>query len=100
MSIELMQLLVVGTPISTANIVENEVPTGTKNSINKDFTLAYTPETGTIKLYLRGQRLEEDNATDGFSRSGITITLGSSVTAPAGGADGTNDPFLVDYRKA
>jgi hypothetical protein len=95
MSIEMLQTCVIGTPLSTATLVTNEVPTPAGNGVLKIFDIAYTPTAGSIQVYLRGQRLAEANATDGYTRSGTTITLGSAVTAPA-----SNDTFLVDYRKA
>ena len=95
MSIELMQQVVTGTPITTAVLVTNEVPTGTANGVNTTFTLTYTPSAGTVQLYLRGQRLEEGDSTDGYTRTGLTLTIGSAITPP-----GATDNFLVDYRKA
>lgn len=68
-------------------IIENEVPSGTKNGTNKDFTLANTPVTGTVKFYKNGLRM---TPTVDFTVSGTTVTL---VKAPK-----SADTLLVDYR--
>lgn len=70
-----------------------ETPTGTVNSINKDFTLSVAPVTGTLKLYLNGVR---QKVTEDYTLSGSTITF---VIAPDLRDDGTYPPMLADYRK-
>ncbi len=67
--------------------VENEVPTGTVDGSNTNFTLSFTPDpTKELKVYVNGQRLKE---TEDFSISGDTLTLN---TAPP-----TNSIILIDY---
>ena len=66
----------------------NETPTGAMNGSNLTFTLAYTPETGSLELRLGGAVLE---ITNDYSLSGDTITM---VFAPSSG-----ETFLADYRR-
>ena len=68
--------------------VYNEVPAGSVNSSNATFTLAAAPVTGTLTLYLNGQRLK--GGGEDFSLSGLTITM---TTAPT-----TGDILLADYQ--
>jgi hypothetical protein len=74
--------------LSSSNFVFNEVPSGTINSSNVTFTLANTPTTGTVQVYVGGLR---QKLTTHYSISGSTITF---VTAPATGTD-----IIVDYLK-
>jgi len=53
-------------------IVNNEVPDWTKDWSNKDFTLANTPKSWSVQLYLMGTRLAE---WDDFSVSDNTISF-------------------------
>jgi hypothetical protein len=69
------------------NFAENEVPTGTINGSNTDFTLANTPTAGSVKLYTNGLR---QRPTTDFTVSGTTITY---TTAPT-----TGWTHIVDYR--
>ena len=66
----------------------NETPTGAMNGSNLTFTLAYTPEAGSLKLRLGGVVLE---ITNDYTISGDTITM---VFAPNSG-----ETFLADYRR-
>lgn len=68
-------------------VVDNEVPSGTQNGVNVTFTLANTPQSGSLKLYVNGQRYKA--GTD-FTLSGATITY---VNAPF-----STDIVLADYR--
>lgn len=68
--------------------VDSEVPTGTINGSNADFTLAHTPSTGSLHLYLNGVR-QTAGGVD-YSLSTNTITY---VSAPI-----TGDTHLADYR--
>jgi hypothetical protein len=79
-----------GGSLSTANFVTEETPSGSINGSNTYFTLANTPTTGTVKVYLNGIRLK--------SGAGNDYTMGTSAinmtTAPISG-----DVLLVDYMK-
>lgn len=66
--------------------VYEETPTGTINGINNTFTLANTAITGTVRIYLNGQRLK--NILD-YTYTGSTITM---TTIPF-----TGDVLIVDY---
>ena len=74
---------------SGANFAENETPTGTINGSNVTFTLANTPTSGSVQLFLNGAR-QESGATRDYTISGLTITF---VSAPL-----TNSRMLADYR--
>jgi hypothetical protein len=67
--------------------VYNEEPSGTQNGSNTDFTLADTPISGTVRVYLNGLR---QTPTDDYSVSTDTITF---TTAPI-----SNDVILIDYK--
>lgn len=71
-----------------ATFVDDEVPAGTKDGSNLTFTLAYTPISGSLKLFLGGAKLE---ITNDYSVSGKTITM---VFAPESG-----ETLLADYRR-
>lgn len=71
---------------SATSMVRNETPSGTINSSNTSFTLASTPLTNSLRLYLNGQRL---TYTNDYTLSGTTITM---VVAPT-----TGDTLLADY---
>lgn len=68
--------------------VENETPSGSINDVNTVFTLANTPVTGSVKVFLNGLRMKP---TVDYNISGTTITF---VTAPA-----TSDTLIADYRR-
>jgi len=70
----------------SVTLVRGEVPTGDVDSSNADFTIADTPVTDTLRVYLNGIR---QKITDDYTFTGTTITF---VTAPL-----TGDKILVDY---
>lgn len=72
------------------NIVSNETPSGTINSSNTAFTLAFTPQVTSLVLYLNGQRLKSGAGND-YTVSGTAITM---LFAPT-----TGDQLLADYFK-
>ena len=72
---------------TSLGLVDGEVPSGTINGVNSIFTLANTPSTGSLKVYLNGFRLT--NLID-FTLSGSTITM---LAIPF-----TGDIFVCDYR--
>lgn len=77
---------------SPVNFVDAEVPTGTKDGINKIFTLAGTPSpTSSLQVFVSGQLMTAGSAND-YIISGNTVTF--TVVAP-----GVNDPLLAYYRK-
>lgn len=73
---------------TVGTFIDNETPTGTMDSSNKTFTLANTPISGSVKLYLNGTRL---TSGVGYSISGATITM---TFAPDSGEE-----LRADYRK-
>ena len=68
--------------------VDDEVPTGVVNGSNKTFTIADTPMSGSVKLFVNGQR---QILTTDYSITGTTIT--TVVAYPTGTL------LRVDYRK-
>jgi len=74
--------------LTTANFIFNEVPSGTINGTNATFTLANTPTSGTVRIYLNGLR---QKLTTQYTISGGTITM---LNVP-----GTGDDLIVDYLK-
>jgi len=72
-----------------ASEVNNEIVSGSGTS----FTLANTPQTGTVKLYGAGQRLTPGAGCD-YTISGATITI---IQTGATYATGT---VLADYKIA
>lgn len=72
---------------TTINFADEETPSGTIDGTNLTFTLANTPISGSVKLYLRGLRLKRG---DDYTISGTTITM---IIAPL-----TGDNLLADYR--
>lgn len=68
----------------------NETPSGTINSTNKTFTLAYTPISGSETIHRDGQLLK--GSSDDYSISGATITF---TTAPD-----TGSVLLASYRRS
>lgn len=69
--------------------IDSEAPSGAIDSSNVTFTLANTPITGSVKLYLNGSRQNTGAAND-YTISGVTITYN---TAPP-----TGSVLLADYR--
>lgn len=77
------------TTTTSIEFVDEEIPTGTIDGSNTYFELDYTPITGSVHLYLNGQRQSINN--NDYSISGTTITY---TTAPPPGSY-----HCVDYRK-
>jgi hypothetical protein len=77
-----------GAPGDTTNSRFGALPSGTKNGINKTFTLPDTPLSSKIALYWLGQR-QTPNVD--YSVTGNTITL--ITFAPASG-----DALVADYK--
>jgi len=73
-----------------SNIVTEETPSGSVNGSNTSYTLAYTPTSGSLKLYLNGIRLKSGAGND-YTISTNTITM---TTAPISG-----DVLIADYLK-
>ena len=68
--------------------IDDETPTGTVNGSNKEFTLvSKSPETGSLKVYVNGQR---QRVTTDYTLSNKTITF---IIAPP-----TDSIILCDYR--
>jgi hypothetical protein len=80
----------IGGSLSTANFVTEETPSGSINGSNTYFTLANTPTTGTVKVYLNGIRLKSGAGND-YTMGTTAINM---ITAPVSG-----DVLLVDYMK-
>lgn len=80
------------TGITAAQFIWNETPSGAINGTNTTFTLANTPITGKVGVYLNGQRLVE-GASEDYTISGGTITLAD----PPNAAPGNPDVIKVDY---
>jgi len=76
--------------LTNANFVDGETPSGSINGSNVTFTIANTPVTGSVKLYLNGVR-QNAGAGNDYTISGSTITM---ATAPL-----TGEVLLADYRK-
>jgi len=79
-----------GTLGSTANFVIEEIPTGAINGVNVNYSLAYTPTAGTVKVYLNGLR-QRSGAGNDFTISTNIITF---ITPPIAG-----DVISCDYMK-
>lgn len=61
-----------GTPVTTANFVDGEVPSGTKDGVNTAFTLASTPSPAlSLQLVYNGFVMK---AGVGYTLSGANIT--------------------------
>lgn len=71
--------------LEITNFIYNEVPSGAINGTNKSFTLANTPVTGSVRVWVDGIRF---NASD-FTVSSTTLTL---TVAP-------QTELVVDYNK-
>lgn len=76
--------------LSPSNFVFEEIPSGSINGSNVTFTISATPTTGTLRLYLNGQRLRSGAGND-YTLSTNTITM---TTAPISG-----DVLLADFLK-
>lgn len=73
-----------------AAIVANETPSGLVNSTNTAYTLANTPQSGSLQLFQNGQLLEPGAGND-YTISGITVT---ALYAPT-----TGDKIRAYYTK-
>jgi hypothetical protein len=76
--------------LSPSNFVTEETPSGTINGSNTTFTLANTPTSGTLKLFLNGVR-QKSGAGNDYT---ITTNTISMTTAPISG-----DVLIADYMK-
>lgn len=76
--------------LSTSNFVTEETPSGSINGSNISFSLAFTPTTGTLKLYLNGVR-QKSGAGNDYTITGNIIQM---TTAPISG-----DVLIADYMK-
>lgn len=74
--------------VKESDVVVNEIPSGLINSSNVTFTIANTPVTGTVAVYLNGL-LQAPGAGLDYTISGTTITF---VKAPR-----TNSDLYVSY---
>ena len=70
------------------SFIDGETPSGTIDDANLTFTIANTPITGSVKVFLNGLRLK---LTTDYTISGVTITM---IVAPT-----TGDILLADYIK-
>jgi hypothetical protein len=77
----------VGTMALNAHFIDDETPSGTIDGNNTAFTLANSPVTSSLKVYLGGSR---QRVTEDYTLSGRTITF---TIAPQVG-----EVLLVDYR--
>ena len=71
-----------------SDIVANEIPTGLINSLNVTYTIANTPVTGSVMVFLNGLLQAPGGGLD-YTISGTTITF---VKAPR-----TNSDLYVSY---
>jgi hypothetical protein len=79
-----------GAGITSANFVVEEIPSGLLNGSNTIYTLAFTPVSSKLKLFLNGIRLRSGAGND-YTISTATITM---ATAPT-----SNDVLIADYIK-
>jgi len=78
---------------STSNVVFNETPGGSINGSNTDFTLANSPEDGTVMLFVNGQLQTSGSGLD-YTLSNKTITF-SGESVPQ-----TSDQLIATYFKS
>jgi hypothetical protein len=76
--------------LNATNFVIEEIPTGAINGVNVNYSLAYTPTAGTVKVYLNGLR-QRSGAGNDFTISTNIITF---ITPPIAG-----DVISCDYMK-
>lgn len=79
--------------VAVADFTFSEAPSGTINGSNDTFTIAATPEAGTLQLYKNGIR-QRAGAGNDYTLSGTTITF------EAGNIPQTGDILLADYIEA
>lgn len=86
-----------GTPASAGVALEDmvfgETPAGTVDGSNATFTLAATPEAGTVRLYVNGVRQNVGGGND-YTISTDTITFETAAIPQAG------DVIVADYIEA
>lgn len=75
--------------ISVPNFADNEVPSGTVNGSNPTFTLAHTPVSTSLSLYLNGV-LQHAGAGNDYTIATNSITM---LNVPQ-----TGDTLLANYR--
>jgi hypothetical protein len=73
--------------------VAGEVPTGAIDGTNADFTLAFVPAAGSLKVYRNGLKMREGGAND-YTLSGNVVTFTADAKPLAGSV------VEVDYRRA
>lgn len=69
------------------HFIDDETPSGTIDGVNTVFTTNLTPSTGTLKVYVNGQRMR---VVEDYTLSGQTITF--LIASPTGSI------ILCDYR--
>ncbi|MFO7970099.1 MAG: hypothetical protein R6U15_08340 [Candidatus Izemoplasmatales bacterium] len=74
--------------VKESDVICNEIPSGLINSLNVTFTIANTPVTGTVMVFLNGM-LQAPGAGLDYTIAGTTITF---VKAPR-----TNSDLYVSY---
>lgn len=74
--------------VKEADVICNEIPSGLINSLNVTYTIANTPVTGTVMVFLNGMLQAPGGGLD-YTISGTTITF---VKAPR-----TNSDLYVSY---
>lgn len=79
-----------GGGLASTNFVYNETPSGTINGTNVTFTLANTPVTGKVELFINGLQLP----TTTYSITGSTITYSTAPNTVGG-----NDVLTANYLK-
>lgn len=77
---------------TTSNFVYGETPGGTVNGTNPTFTLANTPVSGTVAVYVDGVRMAVGGAAD-YTIATSTITFNASAIPQTG------DVVVCDYQK-
>jgi len=73
---------------SATSMIRNETPSGDLDSVDTTYTIANTPLTDSLRVYINGVR-QQEGATEDYTLSGTTITF---ATAPDSG-----DIILADY---
>lgn len=76
--------------LSVSNFITEETPSGIVNGVNVTYTLAYTPSSGTLVLFLNGVRLKSGAGNDYT----LSTNIISMTTPPVSG-----DVLIADYMK-
>lgn len=74
---------------SSGTLVSEETPTNSGDDLN--FTLANTPDTGTLRVFRGGARQQSIGATPDYALSGTTLTLTTALNSAAG------EVLMVEY---